>query len=237
MKMLAENFFASLVSAGIHRLHNRDTPKFSREELRYLRLSFSQFGEDIGLVRWFEDYFHIQRGVYVDAGAFHPIHCSNTLLLYKKAWRGVNIDMNEEKIARFNELRPGDVNVHAAVGSQAGHASSARSGLVEQMILDSSGKIPVRRLDDILAQTPFQKIDYLNIDCEGNDFDALQSINLDLYQPKIITIEAWGAEERSRLSSYLAAKGYSLEEQFHYTMLFAQTNRVAKPEPTTALVV
>jgi hypothetical protein len=68
--------------------------------------------------------------------------------------------------------------------------------------------------------TTFRKIDYLNIDCEGRDFDVLQSIDLALYQPKIITIEAWGQRESSQLSEYLAPKGYTLEERFHYTVLF-----------------
>jgi FkbM family methyltransferase len=222
MKAILEKIFASLVSIGIHRLHNRNTPKFSREEIRYLRLSFSAFGEDIGLGRWFDEFFHIQNGVYVDAGAYHPIHCSNTLLLHKKGWRGVSIDMNADKIALFNALRPGDVNVHAAVSNVSGKARALRSGLVEEMVLDPNGDIPVRRLDDILASTSFRKIDYLNIDCEGHDYDALRSIDLDLYQPKIITIEALGEEASSRLGDHLASKGYTLEEKFHFTLLFVR---------------
>lgn len=223
MKAAIENIFAWLVSAGINRLHNRTTPKFSREEIRYLRLSFSQFGEDIALVRWFDEHFKIRRGIYVDVGAFHPVHCSNTLLLHKNGWRGVNIDMNAEKIARFNALRPGDLNVHAAVSNTPGSATSHRSGLVERMVLDPKGSIPVRRLDDILAQTAFREIDYLNIDCEGHDFEVLQSIDLEQYRPKIITIEVWEAEQSVPLAEYLAPKGYIQKEQLHYTLLFVKT--------------
>jgi hypothetical protein len=155
-------------------------------------------------------------------GAFHPIHCSNTLLLHKKGWRGVNIDLNADKIARFNALRPGDVNVHAAVSNVSGKARALRSGLVEEMVLDSNGDILVWRLDDILAQSPFRKIDYLNIDCEGHDYDVMQSIDLDLYQPKVITVEALGTDASSRLGDYLTSKGYTLEEKFHYTLLFVR---------------
>jgi hypothetical protein len=74
--------------------------------------------------------------------------------------------MNADKIALFNALRPGDVNVYAAVSNVSGKARTLHSGLVEEMVLDPNGDIPVRRLDDILAQTPFQKIDYLNIGAE-----------------------------------------------------------------------
>jgi len=222
MKAIFERISASLVSAGIFFLHNRNTPKFTREEIRYLRFSFSQFGEDIGLGRWFDEFFKIKNGVYVDVGAFHPIHYSNTLLLHKKGWRGVNIDMNAGKIALFKVLRPGDVNVHAAVSNLSGKARALHAGLVEEMIFDPEGDIPVRRLDDILAETEFRKVDYLDIDCEGHDYDALQSIDLDLYQPKVITIEALGTEAASRLSDYLSSKGYALKEKFHFTLLFVR---------------
>jgi hypothetical protein len=121
------------------------------------------------------------------------------------------------------------VNVHAAVSNVSGKARALHSGLVEEMVLDPNGDIPVRRLDDILAQTPFRKIDYLNIDCEGHDYDALRSIDLDLYQPKIITIEALGGEASSRLGDHLASKGYTLEEKFHFTLLFVRR----KPPPET----
>jgi len=171
MKALLGKISALLVSIGINLLHNRNTPIFSREEIRYLQLSFSQFGEDIGLARWFDEFFQIQKGVYVDVGAFHPIHFSNTLLLHKKGRRGVSIDMNTEKIGLFESLRPGDVNVYAAANNVSGKARALHSGLVEEMVLDPKGDIPVRRLDDILAQTSFRKIDYL--DCEGHDYDVL----------------------------------------------------------------
>jgi hypothetical protein len=31
-------------------------------------------------------------GFFVDVGCFHPLFYSNTWKLYKKGWRGVNID-------------------------------------------------------------------------------------------------------------------------------------------------
>lgn len=222
MKSLIERIAASSVSAGLNRLHNRSTPKFSREEIRHLRLSFSQFGEDIGIARWFREHFKIDRGIYVDVGAYHPTQFSNTLLLQKSGWRGVNIDMNAEKIARFKELRPNDINVHAAVSNSKGWAKSYGSGLVEEMKEDPNGTIPVRPLDDILSETPFKTIDYLNIDCEGHDYDVLQSIDLNLYQPKIITIEALGPAEASRLREYLVSRFYEPKEIFHFTTLFVR---------------
>ena len=41
-------------------------------------------------------------GFYVDVGCYHPIHRNNTYLLYKKNWRGANIDLSEFSIDLFN---------------------------------------------------------------------------------------------------------------------------------------
>ena len=52
--------------------------------------------------------------VYVDAGCYHPLHLSNTYLLYKRSWNGINIDISEFSIKLFNYLRPNDVNINSA---------------------------------------------------------------------------------------------------------------------------
>ena len=97
------------------------------------------------------------------------------------------------------------------------------------MIHDPNGSIPVRTLNDILAPTPYRTIDYLNIDCEGHDYEALQSIDLDAYRPKIITIEALDETSAAKLREYLISKGYALEEKLHFTLLFVR-QRAASSE-------
>ena len=60
---------------------------------------------------------NIKNGFYVDAGCYHPLHLSNTYLLYKRSWTGINIDISEFSIKLFNYLRPNDVNVNSAVSN------------------------------------------------------------------------------------------------------------------------
>ena len=60
---------------------------------------------------------NINHGFYVDAGCYHPLHLSNTYLLHKRGWEGINIDVSEYSIDLFNYLRPKDHNVNAAVTS------------------------------------------------------------------------------------------------------------------------
>ena len=50
-------------------------------------------------------------GKYVDIGCYHPIKYSNTALLYKKGWTGINIDLNKTSIDLFNFTRLRDKNI------------------------------------------------------------------------------------------------------------------------------
>ena len=81
------------------------------------RECYSQFGEDIAINRFFSNQ---NTGFFVDVGCFHPLFYNNTWRLYKKGWRGVNIDINPIKIDVFNVRRPKDLNISCAVSSKEG---------------------------------------------------------------------------------------------------------------------
>ena len=74
--------------------------------------SYSMEEEDLIILELTKD---IKNGFYVDAGCYHPLHLSNTHLLYKRNWSGINIDLSEFSIALFNYLRPRDININAAI--------------------------------------------------------------------------------------------------------------------------
>jgi hypothetical protein len=52
-------------------------------------------------------------------------------------------------------------------------------------------KIKALSLDTILNNSKFKnrRIDVLNIDIEGADYDALQSLNFNIYKPRLICVE------------------------------------------------
>lgn len=74
---------------------------------------YSQEGEDMVLRKIFKNQ---KKGFYVDIGAHHPKRFSNTHLLYKKGWKGINIDVTPGSIKLFNQLRPRDTNLELGVG-------------------------------------------------------------------------------------------------------------------------
>ena len=85
----------------------------------YAQTYYSQFGEDIIISKLLKK----SKGVYVDVGAHHPKRYSNTYLLYKRGWRGVNIDANPHTIKLFTTARPRDTNVCVGVGASEGELS------------------------------------------------------------------------------------------------------------------
>ena len=72
-------------------------------------------GEDLFINNFFKNK---KKGFYIDVGCYHPIHRSNTFLLYKKGWRGINIDIHKFSIELFRYLRPEDFNYNFAVSNK-----------------------------------------------------------------------------------------------------------------------
>ncbi len=173
-------------------------------------------GEDLIILDNLKD---INCGIYIDAGCYHPTHLNNTFLLYKKGWRGINIDLSDYTIDLFNFSRPEDVNINTAIANYDGNIkfyyqkalSQLTSVKKEVAVKRMQGEIKEKeikafRLDTILANSKFKnkKIDFLNIDVEGGDYEALKSINLNKYRPKVICIEIDEADVfNSKIYKYL----------------------------------
>jgi len=205
---------------------------------RSSRRYWSQYGEEIGLDR----VLNVSRpGFFVDVGCYHPTKYSNTFKLYRRGWRGVNIDLDEIKIAAFNLRRPGDTNIVAAVSDKEETVTLGSTGFYTVTQTIDAGAIeklrhrgvPVelkqvrtRTLTGILDETKYRgrKITLLNIDVEGIELKVLQSLDFERYQPKVIIVEAHlrSLEElaASELYNFLKQHGYTLFNWTGPSLLF-----------------
>jgi len=172
--------------------------KYLKNKPKY---SYSFGGVDL-LINYF---FRNQTdGIYLDIGCYHPINGSNTYLLYKKGWSGINIDVDKGSIDMFNYFRNNDFNKQIAVSDYKGeitlythHDRSAVQTVNKenagQMEVDGLKKIKVRcdTLNSIIEGSKFKdkKIDLLSIDIEGHEFNALKSFDFEKYAPKVVIIE------------------------------------------------
>ena len=157
-------------------------------------------GEDI----YINNFFKKKKGFYVDVGAYHPLELSNTYLLYKKKWNGINIDINSLSIDYFNFLRPDDININIGVSkkntTKTLYYQKDKSPLNTLNLSHAKKifandfkkkKIKTKTLTSIIDKTKYREkiIDFLNIDAEGNDFDVLKSLDFKKYKPQLICIE------------------------------------------------
>lgn len=200
----------------------------------------SQYGEDAVLQHLITQ----PEGFYVDVGCWHPKKFSNTWFLYRRGWRGVNIDLGEVKIRTFQWVRPGDHNVVAAVSDSPGTVTVQTDkdfSVGEQIVLPGqavragfgqSREMKTRTLTDILDHSPFsgKTIQLLNIDAEGHDLQVLKGLDFTRYAPGLILVESYvGSLEallQSALHGFMCEQGYDLFNWVGPTLFYKQRERV-----------
>lgn len=169
---------------------------------KYTKTSYSISNVDLIINRIFSKK---KKGVYLDVGCNHPIKYNNTHLLYKKGWNGINIDLDENSIKEFNKIRKNDYNKQALISNEAGkikkiyfyHARSAIN-TVSKNLVDSRVNKPKKiisqtstTLNEIIKNSPFKskKIDFMSIDIEDHEYEALLNFNFKKYKIDIICVE------------------------------------------------
>jgi len=202
---------------------------------------YSQFGEDRILNEIFDKNY--KSGFYVDVGCFHHKKYSNTYLLFKKGWSGINIDLEQDKIDVFNLARPNDHNILSAVsdGSKKlkvyktdkfGVGTTTKKTLIKNMNnVINTYEVNSKTLNQIIENSPFhnKEIDLLDIDTEGTDYSVLKSLDFDKYKPKIVIIESHLKTIHEILKcdiyNYLSNKNYKLRSWNLYSLIFISENK------------
>lgn len=202
-------------------------------------LSFSQEGEDIFLSRYFKNK---ESGFYVDVGAHHPQRYSNTFVLYKKGWTGINIDAAPGSMKNFERLRPDDINLEIAVADNPGHYqyyqfeesalntldnNLANEYISQDRVLLSTVEVETKRLKDIFDNylPAGTDIDLLNIDVEGFDYEVLISNDWSKFRPEIVLTESLEFKsldnlDQCKVCRFLYKKEYKLIAKTFNTLFF-----------------
>jgi len=159
-----------------------------------------------------KDYFKEKKdGFYIDVGCYHPIRLSNTKFLYEKGWRGINIDINKKSIDLFKITRKKDINLNIGIGNK-NKVSEAyfKKDLfpLNTLVIDHAKKllgeykkkkINVYTLNSVIDNNAKnKKIDFLDIDCEGNDLKVLEGLDLNKNEIDLISIEMHGYDEKTK---------------------------------------
>jgi FkbM family methyltransferase len=222
-KIKLAHFLSLFVPQAVYeQLKKRDTAKQD-----YAQVYYSQEGEEIILRRFFN---YKNEGFFVDIGAHHPIRFSNTYLLYKMGWRGINIDPMPGCMLEFDRFRKMDINIEVGIADNAKElnfylfsepALNTFSEEKAQQIINKTNyklintiKVKTKTLAEILQKyvKPSIEIDFFSIDVEGFDLKVLKSNDWKIYKPKVIVVESNISDITSlnscELSIYLENIGY-----------------------------
>lgn len=187
--------------------------------------SYSQFGIDLYLINLFKN---TQNGFFIEAGANDGINQNNTLLLEKELnWKGLLIEPNPHayNICKKNrkcivenfalvsfdykmEYIEGDFEQSSFEGSMMGGCSSIHS---------KTTKAKAIQLSKLLQKHEIKKIDFLSIDVEGYEIEALCGIDYGIHAPSYILYEDHehrNVKYKHNFNSFFKEKNYNLIHQF-----------------------
>ena len=209
-------------------------------KFKSFQISYSQFGEDLILKKYLE-FKKIKKGTYLDIGACHPRWTSNTHLLHKNGFKGFCVDLDERKLRWFRFARGNRVKtICGAVTNEHNKfievykvRSRSPFSLIDTVSLDHVKRKEKKgykyekktmrnyHINDIFSLVG--KINVLNIDIEGKDFEALKSSKLDIIDPEVILIEDHNSYFPSKeLIKFFSDKEYFLISICGLTKCFAK---------------
>lgn len=200
----------------------------TEQEWKNIRLSFSQFGEDLLL-----EHLLPPKGFYVDVGAYHPVTYSNTWLFNRNGWRGIVVEPNPEMARLHRRRRPRDIIVESAVGAEPGEVRYQSVPEANNNRILAEGEIPAGGTVSSVKMTtlarlfqeklpPDQQVDLLCIDCEGMDLAVLQGNDWGLAKPRVICVEGKDDTEQKMLTRLLAPRGYRVQARAGYSLIYVR---------------
>jgi FkbM family methyltransferase len=189
-----------------------------------MKLSYAQNMEDYHLDLLFADQAD---GTYVDVGGGHPVADNVSFWFYLKGWRGLVVEPQDELADIYQGVRPRDHTVACLAGRMDGeaefHVVDKLHGLSTSVRERAAGaaqfgagfttvRRPVRTLASLCAEAGLTRIDFLKIDVEGGESDAIAGMDFKRWRPRVVVVEAVApssvAEAWTAWEPALVAAGY-----------------------------
>ena len=204
--------------------------------------SFSQCGEDL-IVKFIFYVLGIKTPAYLDVGAYHPRHFSNTFLFYREGASGVCIEPDPELCHYFQKKRPRDKCLNVGVGidnqveanfylmtprtlntfSQEEAEKAAAMGRAISKVV----KVPLKGINDLIAENFSGKCpNFVSLDIEGLDYEVLKTFDFVKHRPEVFCIETLtysetrAGEKLTNIIEYMKSKNYFVYADTYINTIF-----------------
>lgn len=224
--ILVALLFAVAATAALLLYANRE-PRSTSEGLprgaRYLAAAYgpsrySQFAEE-WIIR---DFFQDRRGgVFVDVGANHYRDSSTTFYLEEHlGWSGLAVEPLAQFEADYKNHRPKTTFLPFFV-SDVSDERAKLYVLDQHTVVSSSDRtftertganpremdVPTITMNELLKKHAIERFDFLSMDIELSEPQALAGFDIQRYRPELVCIEAH-SEVRQWILDYFARNGY-----------------------------
>lgn len=184
-----------------------------------LKKSYALYGQDLWLLH--RVYPGRKDGFFVDLGSADGEADSNTKLLETMGWQGICIDPFPSNMTRRScrmvtevvDSEAGRTVQFQQPGSFSGGILDYAGWWVDEKAREKTVELTTTTLAHILerAEAP-TFIDYISVDIEGAEYEALRTFPFDTYSIGALTIEHNDAQERRmEIRRLLEDRGYRLE--------------------------
>lgn len=216
--------------------------RIKRFFVKYRDKYYGQNGEDIIVYNLLRTIKPIDKVLYLDIGCGSPKFLSNTYYLYKKGAMGWCVDANYSLKQKYKRSRKRDKFLNLFIDNKSGEARifykinmpelNTSSSEISNYLTNNGFKIMKKyeikttSLQDLLMEEKIDKIDFLNIDIEGKDFELLKSIDLNNFRPYVICIEAVdfnsgeNSSDTKEIIDYMTSYDYELSINTKVNLIF-----------------
>ncbi len=197
-------------------------------------------GEEDSILR---DLLPGDTGVYVDIGAGHPFHLSNTGAFYERGWRGLLVEPLYQYWPAIIHHRPGDLLYDSAVRNYDGFTILRVQGTVSSVLpnwnIQEHAKMMItcETTETLLAKFPVIRdaCRLCSIDVEGVEQEVLETIDWATFHPEVFVVEyreydphALGDDISGDWLGLLTSQGYKEVARTSMNIIF---QKAPTPEP------
>lgn len=206
--------------------------------------SYAQSGEDMIAGFLFRAILGIPRPTYLDIGAHHPTHLSNTYHLYRTGCRGVCVEPDPVLAAGIARARPRDVVLDVGVGVDGRDAADLHvfddrgfntfSAEVSGQMVGRDGqrvreviRVKLVPVNDILARHFDPWPNFVSIDTEGLDLEILRAIDFRRFRPEVFCVETLTSTTWLKIpevGQFMASVGYEVYADTNLNTLFVESD-------------